>query len=182
MQGQGRHSLLPSAATGALQRAAETMSVIGQTDLLAEEKTLAHDPGGIPPPHTFAPSELLRAPNGDVVLEMCTFAGMVGVLHQLGALAAQAHQVFSGLTEEANRSVSRVGALKDRMQQAADRLARVDDALQAANVDELCTICTTAPGMAYTASSEEQTGLFTAASRPAVIQAACVRSRRFDSL
>ena len=106
MQGQGRHSLLPSAATRALQRAAETMSVIGQTDLLAEEKTLAHDPGGIPPPHTFAPSELLRAPNGDVVLEMCTFAGMVGVLHQLGALAAQAHQVFSGLTEEANRKSS----------------------------------------------------------------------------
>ena len=52
-----------------------------------------------------------------------------GVLQQLGVLAARAHEIFDGLAEEAGRSAGRVGRLQERLQGAAERLERVDDAV-----------------------------------------------------
>ena len=133
------------------------------------------DPSKIAAPHTFAPTALTKstqASSNDTVLEACTVAGMVGVLHQLGELAAKAHEIFDGLTNETSRSTARIGALTGRLAAARDRCARVDEALDAAGAEELSKICSAAPGMEYKAAHEEQSGLFTAASRPASLQAA----------
>ena len=99
-------------------------------------------------------------------------AGMVGVLHQLSTLAAQAHEIFDGLTAEAANSARRVTDLQERLGFATDRLARVDDALSAANHDELSVICTQSRGTEFRAPSDERSGLFTAASRPPSLQMA----------
>ena len=53
-------------------------------------------------------------------------AGMVGVLHQLSTLAAQAHEIFDGLTAEAANSARRVTDLQERLGFATDRLAQED--------------------------------------------------------
>lgn len=121
--------------------------------------------------HELAPAAVTHDRSSDRVLEACSVAGMVGVLHQLGQLAAQAHEIFEGLTAEATRSARRVTALQERLASATDRRARVDDALLATDPDELSQICTATPGVEFRAPVEEQSGLFTPASRPPSLQA-----------
>lgn len=122
--------------------------------------------------HTLAPPAVTHNTDSAHLLQACSVAGMVGVLQQLGRLAEQAHEIFDGLTTEATRSAQRVTSLQERLGAATDRLTRVNDALRAANPDELSQICESAPGIEYHAPSEEQSGLFSAASRPPSLQAA----------
>jgi hypothetical protein len=102
---------------------------------------------------------------------------MIGVMHQLGELANQAHAIFAGLTDEAARSAQRVSNLHERLGAAAQQLSHVDNVIQSANPEELGEYCNARPGMVYTAEAEEQTGLFTAASRPHGLQAAFAAAR-----
>ena len=131
----------------------------------------------IPPPSSYAPPALITSVTADTVLEACAVHGMVGVLHQLGELANRAHDIFAALAEDTGRSAARVAALQVRLAASTSRLARVDDALQAANAEELSEVCNAAPGMEYKAVQEEQSGLFTAASRPSVLHATFAAAR-----
>ena len=131
----------------------------------------------IPPAHSLAPAAVTHDVRSDRVLQACGVAGMVGVLHQLGLLAEQAHEIFEGLTVEATRSAQRVGGLQERLRAATERLADVDDTLSAATQDEISRFCSARPGVAFQPAAEEQSALFTAASRPPSVQAAFDRAR-----
>ena len=131
-----------------------------------------YDMATILPPSTFAPPALISSTTAETVLEGCTASSMIGVLQQLGELAHRANEIFSALTADTARSASRVGSLKHRLGAAAVRICRLDEALSTANAEELVNICNAAPHVEYKASPEEISGLFTADSRPAVLQAA----------
>ena len=79
----------------------------------------------IPDAHALAPASVTHKSDPSQLLQACSVAGMVGVLHQLGRLAEQAHEIFDGLTVEATRSAQRVTSLQERLGYATDRLARV---------------------------------------------------------
>ena len=130
----------------------------------------------IPPAHLLAPPNVTHNAGPDV-LEACNVASMVGALQQLGLLAQRAHEIFDGLAAEAGWGADRVGRLQNRLEGATGRLARVDDALNAADQEELAQICTQASGIEYHAAREEQSNLFSAASRPPSLQAAVSAAR-----
>ena len=132
----------------------------------------------LPHAHALAPEAVMHGVGQDRVLQASTVAGMVGVLHQLGRLAEQAHEIFDGLTAEATRSAQRVQALQERADMAGQRLLRVDEAVGAARPEDLANLCATSPGIEYHAPAEEQSGLFTDASRPPSLQAAFEAARR----
>eukprot|EP00964_Phaeocystis_antarctica_P062102 scaffold37162_cov63-Phaeocystis_antarctica.AAC.2 len=98
-------------------------------------------------------------------------AQMVGVLQQLGWLATYSHELFTGLTIEAEGSLTRINQLKGRLGRVTERLARVDDALAAAGESELADICAANPGGEYKLTHEQVSGLFTPNSRPPALQA-----------
>ena len=74
----------------------------------------------LPPASSLAPPSVTHNASSDRVLEASTMAGMVGVLHQLSTLAAQAHEIFDGLTAEAANSARRVTDLQERLGFATD--------------------------------------------------------------
>jgi hypothetical protein len=132
----------------------------------------------IPAAQTLAPPALTHNVRDDEVLEACSVAGMVGILHQLGELAAHAHELFAGLTEEAGSAAERVSNLSIRLHGATEDLARVDDALQSTQEEELIAICTEGPGIEYHAAAEVQSNLFVAETRPPALQEAFEAARR----
>ena len=73
----------------------------------------------------------MKSAQSDTVLEAANMAQMVGVLQQLGWLATYSHELFTGLTIEAEGSLTRINQLKGRLGRVTERLARVDDALAA---------------------------------------------------
>ena len=129
---------------------------------------MAHALRTIPPPHGLAPQapEMVGTARSSEVLPAANAAAMVGVMHQIGLLAQHAHEIFAGLTVEVGSGVERVGGLHARVASASERLARVDDALRAADEFELTNICTAAPGMEFHVSPQEESGLFLASTRP----------------
>ena len=113
----------------------------------------------------------MKSAQSDTVLEAANMAQMVGVLQQLGWLATYSHELFTGLTIEAEGSLTRINQLKGRLGRVTERLARVDDALAAAGESELADICAANPGGEYKLTHEQVSGLFTPNSRPPALQA-----------
>ena len=108
----------------------------------------------------YAPEAMLKHQPGDEVLEAASMASMVGCIHQLGWLARYSHEIFTNLAHEAEQGSNRLDALKDRMRNVTDRLARVDDALGTANEDELANIAI-AFAAQLSASRGDGVGFFT---------------------
>ena len=136
----------------------------------------------IAPPHQLAPGAIVASSDGEGVLEACNMSAMIGVLQQIGYLATYSHEVFSDLASEVDRGVQRIGSLKGRLQRVTERLGRVDDALGAANDDELTDICATNPGKEYWAGKVEDSGLFLPNTRPTGLQTAFEEARPPPSL
>ena len=100
-------------------------------------------PGGrhIDDPVSLAPDKMVKNAGADTILEACNMANMVGVVQQLGQLARYAHEMFTDLQSEAEMSTRRINSLTDRVQRAAERAIRLDDALANAPEDEIWGIC-----------------------------------------
>ena len=91
----------------------------------------------IPEPMSLSPEAILKNQPADNVLEASNMAQMLGVLQQLGWLATYSHELFADLSMECEGSFTRINKLKGRLTRVTERLARVDDALAAANEEEL---------------------------------------------
>ena len=97
-------------------------------------------------PVSLAPDKIIKSAGADSVLEACNMAAMVGVIQQLGHLASYSHEIFSNLAQEAEETTQRITGLTDRVQHAAERAIRLDDALANAPEDEIWGICLTTDG------------------------------------
>ena len=128
-------------------------------------------------PHMLAPPAIVSSADGETVLEACNMASMVGVLQQLGWLASYSHEVMTDLANEAERGVQRIAGLKGRLQRVADRLGRVDDAVNAATEEELTEICMGNPAADFKATFNEESSLFGPESRSGSMQAAFEEAR-----
>ena len=97
-------------------------------------------------PIGLANDKIVASASADSILEAGNMAAQVGVLAQLGWLATFSHELLNDLTREAEASYERINRLKQRLGHVTQRLARVDDALAAANEEELANICATNQG------------------------------------
>ena len=131
----------------------------------------------IPEPHALAPEVIRKNAGSETILESSNMSQMVGVLHQIGWLAAYSNELFTDLTIEAESSFTRINQLKGRLGRVTERLSRVDEALAAQSEEELANICAQNPATECKLTHVQQSGLFTPNSRPSALQATFEEAR-----